>query len=97
MNDMESVTPFSNAISYMAWEERNCVRCAKACYATHEPEYDADSNCYWNETYCSIQEALWDGQILGTITADIAKRAGLPGGTVCCEFEPVEADHERAA
>lgn len=87
MFGMKSIEPFSNALSYMAWEERNCCRCAKSSYANYPPEY-----C---ETDCDIQSALWDGT-RRTIPACIAKRANLPDGEVCGEFEPMveEADHE---
>ena len=85
MDNMTAVTPFSSGTEYMEWEDRNCVRCAKSCYATRDMatfEYD--------DFDCAIQEALIDGQIFGTVTADIAKRANLPGGATCGEFEPVE-------
>ena len=89
MFDVKMITPFSNALSYIAWEQRNCCRCTRSCYETIEPEYDEDGYPEYYTSDCAIQLALWDWQILGTITADIAKRAGLPGGTRCGEFEPV--------
>jgi hypothetical protein len=72
-------TPFPNGAGWPDWEARNCQRCAKSAWQV------GVSN------QCEVEKAVdWSfGPGAKPLPAALARRAGLPGGTVCPERQEV--------
>lgn len=78
--------PFPNSLTYMAWLERNCCRCAN-----YVPDSEIDSG-----DGCPIEEALAFASIDdGTISVDVAERMGYAGA--CKSWLPNEEAQKAAA
>lgn len=75
----EMVTSWYSEDAFWDWDCANCAHCKKGISVSLEPGWK-----------CDLERGLWyagpsDGKL--SIPADLARRAGLPGGTECPERE----------